>query len=143
MLFLIDGPPPPCSHRNGRHGAVRPRAGYISPVPLVVTLALRNLMRHPRRTALTLSALVLGIGLMVLGRAWTDAMERAVVVPAKDGTLGHVQVYAKDAAADEGGHLSFVMPQNNYRMIPDPRALIARVVAAEPRLSAGLSRSEE
>lgn len=109
-------------------------------MPLVVTLALRNLMRHPRRTALTLSALVLGIGLMVLGRAWTDAMERAVVVPAKDGTLGHVQVYAKDAAADEGGHLSFVMPQNNYRMIPDPRALIARVLAAEPRLSAGLSR---
>jgi ABC-type lipoprotein release transport system permease subunit len=103
-------------------------------------LAARNLMRHPRRTALTVSALVLGIGLMVLGRAWTEAMERAVVVPAKDGTLGHLQVYAKDAAADEGGRISFIMPQNNYRMIPDPRGLVARVLAAEPRLAGGLSR---
>jgi ABC-type lipoprotein release transport system permease subunit len=109
-------------------------------VPLLFVLAARNLMRHPRRTALTVSALVLGIGLMVLGRAWTDAMERAVVVPAKDGTLGHVQVYAKDAAADEGGRLSIVMPQNNYRMIPDPRGLIARVLAAEPRLAGGIGR---
>ena len=99
---------------------------YISKVPLVLVLAVRNLFRHPRRTALTVSALVLGIGLMVLGRAWTGAMERAVVVPAKDGTLGHVQVFAKDAAADEGGHLSFIMPQNNYRMIPDPRGLIVQ-----------------
>ena len=109
-------------------------------MPLVLVLALRNLLRHPRRTALTVSALVLGIGLMVLGRAWTDAMERAVVVPAKDGTLGHVQVFARDAAADEGGRISFIMPQNNYRMIPEPRALVSRVLAAEPRLEAGLGR---
>ncbi len=107
---------------------------------LILVLALRNLFRHPRRTLLTVSALVLGIGLMVLGRAWTSAMENAVVVPAKDGTLGHVQVWAKDAAADEGGHLSFIVPQNNYRLIPDPRALTRRVLAAEPRLAAGLSR---
>jgi ABC-type lipoprotein release transport system permease subunit len=89
---------------------------------------------------LTVSALVLGIGLMVLGRAWTGAMERAVVVPAKDGTLGHVQVFARDAAAEEGGNVSFIMPQNNYRLIADPRGLIARVLAEEPRLLAGLSR---
>jgi putative ABC transport system permease protein len=111
---------------------------YISMVVLV--LAVRNLFRHPRRTMLTVSALVLGIGLMVLGRAWTGAMERAVVVPAKDGTLGHVQVFARDAAAEEGGNVSFIMPQNNYRLIADPRGLIARVLAEEPRLLAGLSR---
>jgi putative ABC transport system permease protein len=113
---------------------------YIASVGLLLVLAVRNLFRHPRRTLLTVSALVLGIGLMVLGRAWTGAMERAVVVPAKDGTLGHVQVFAKDAAADEGGHVSFIMPQNNYRMIPDPRGLIRRVLEGEPRLAAGLSR---
>lgn len=83
---------------------------------------------------------MLGIGLMVLGRAWTKATERAVVVPAKDATLGHIQVYAKDAAADEGGTISFVMPQNNYRMLREPRALVARILAAEPRVAAGLSR---
>jgi putative ABC transport system permease protein len=109
-------------------------------VRLVFTLAVRNLFRHTRRTLLTASALVLGIGLMVLGRAWTAAMERAVVDPAKDGTLGHLQVFARDAAADEGGAISFIMPQNNYRLIPGPRGLIERILAAEPRVGAGLSR---
>ena len=36
--------------------------------------------------------------------------------------------------------MSFIVPQNNYRLIPDPPALVARVLAAEPRLAAGLSR---
>jgi putative ABC transport system permease protein len=103
-------------------------------------LALRNLLRHKRRTALTAAALVLGVALMVMGRAWTAAMERAVVQPARDGTLGHVQVYAREAAADEGGDVSFIMPQNNYRLIPQPQALVEQVLAAEPRLSAGLPR---
>ena len=107
---------------------------------LFVSLAIRNLFRHTRRTLLTASALILGIGLMILGRAWTAAMERAVVDPAKDGTLGHVQVFAADAADDEGGRVSFIMPQNNYRLIPEPRKAIADVLAAEPRLEAGLAR---
>jgi putative ABC transport system permease protein len=109
-------------------------------VRLSVSLAVRNLLRHRRRTLLTGLALALGIALMVLGRAWIAAMELAVVEPAKDGTLGHVQVFARDAAADEGGHVSFIQPHNNYRLIPDPRAAIARVLAAEPRLAGGLSR---
>ncbi len=107
---------------------------------LLLTLALRNLFRHRRRTILTAAALVLGIGLMVLGRAWTAAMEKAVVEPAKDSTLGHIQVYAQDAAADEGGDVSFIVPQNNYRLLERPRELIARIIAAEPRVAAGLSR---
>jgi putative ABC transport system permease protein len=112
----------------------------VDAVRLIWVLALRNLLRHRRRTLLTASALVFGIGLMVLGRSWTKAMERAVVDPAKDGTLGHVQVFAKDAAADEGGQLSFIVPQNNYRLLSTPGSLVARVLAAEPRLEAGLSR---
>lgn len=107
---------------------------------LILRLALRNLLRHKRRTFLTASALMLGIALMVLGRAWTKAMEKAVVEPAKGGTLGHIQVFARDAAADEGGNVSFIMPQNNYRLIAEPRGVIARVLREEPRLQAGLSR---
>ena len=107
---------------------------------LLLLLALRNLLRHTRRTLLTAAALGLGIALMVLGRAWTKAMEQAVVEPARNGTLGHVQVFRKDAAADEGGHISFILPQNNYRLIEDPRGLISRVLAAEPQLQAGLPR---
>jgi putative ABC transport system permease protein len=109
-------------------------------VRLLATLAARNLLRHKRRTFLTVSALALGIGLMILGRAWTAAMERGVVEPAKNSTLGHVQVYAKDAAADEGGKVSFILPQNNYRLLSHPRVLIDHIVATEPRIAAGLSR---
>jgi putative ABC transport system permease protein len=107
---------------------------------LILSLAARNLLRHARRTALTASALGFGIGLMVLGRAWVAAMERGVVEPAKNGTLGHVEVFAKDAAAEEGGSVSFVMPQNNYRLIPAPRTAIGSILAGEPELGAGLAR---
>jgi putative ABC transport system permease protein len=109
-------------------------------VRLLLALALRNLLRHKRRTVLTAAALVLGIALMVLGRAWTAAMERAVVQPARDATLGHVEVFARDAAADEGGSVSFIMPQNNYRLLDRPHELVRRVLAAEPRLASGLPR---
>jgi putative ABC transport system permease protein len=107
---------------------------------LWLRLAGRNLLRHRRRTLLTGSALALGIALMILARAWVEAVEHAVVDPAKDGTLGHVQVFAADAAAEEGGDVSFILPQNNYRLIPEPRRAIEKILAAEPRLSAGLAR---
>jgi len=107
---------------------------------LLLILAARNLFRHTRRTLLTASGLALGIGLMVLGRAWTTAMEKAVVEPAKGSALGHVLVYARDAAADEGGEVSFILPQNNHRLIAQPQSLIARALEAEPRLRAGLAR---
>jgi len=67
-------------------------------VRLLVTLALRNLLRHKRRTVLTAAALVFGIAIMILGRAWSAATAKAVVEPAKLSTLGHVQVFAEDAA---------------------------------------------
>jgi len=109
-------------------------------VRLLVTLAVRNLLRHMRRTALTAAALVMGIAIMILGRAWTAATAKAVVEPARLSILGHVQVFAADAAADEGGEVSFVNPQNNYRLIPQPQQVIDAVLRAEPRLQAGIAR---
>jgi putative ABC transport system permease protein len=109
-------------------------------VRLLVTLALRNLLRHKRRTLLTAAALVFGIAIMILGDAWQKATETAVVEPAKLATLGHVQVFAEDAAADEGGEISFIAPQNNYRLIPGPHKVIDTVLREEPRLSAGIAR---
>lgn len=107
---------------------------------LVLLLAVRNLHRHARRSVLTGAALTLGIALMILGRAWTSAMEQAVVVPAKDAALGHVQVYARDAAAEAGGAISIVMPHNNYRLVAKPHAVLRTILAEEPRLQAGLAR---
>jgi putative ABC transport system permease protein len=109
-------------------------------VRLLVTLALRNLLRHKRRTLLTAAALVFGIAIMILGQAWTRATETAVVEPARLATLGHVLVFAEDAAADEGAEISFIAPQNNYRLIPEPQEVIDMVLREEPRLAAGLAR---
>ncbi len=77
---------------------------------------------------------------MVLGQAWTDAMERAVVDPAKNATLGHVQIYRSDAAADETGEISFIMPQNNYRLIENPVGLIDDAKRIDPRIESGIAR---
>ena len=107
---------------------------------LLVVLALRNLLRHKRRTVLTAAALVFGVAIMILGRAWTTATETAVVEPARLATLGHVQVFAEDAAADEGAEISFISPQNNYRLIPEPQRVIDTVLREEPRLAAGIAR---
>ena len=107
---------------------------------LLVTLALRNLLRHKRRTLLTAAALVFGIAIMILGRAWQAATARAVVEPAKLSTLGHVQVFAEEAAAEEGGDISFISPQNNYRLIPEPQKVIDTVLREEKHLQAGLAR---
>jgi len=108
--------------------------------PFIFRLAFRNLSRHRRRTALTIFALAFGIALMVLGQAWTDAMERAVVEPAKNATLGHVQIYRADAAADETGEISFIMPQNNYRLIQNPASFIKDAQAIDARIESGLAR---
>jgi len=107
---------------------------------LLVVLALRNLLRHKRRTVLTAAALVFGVAIMILGRAWTTATETAVVEPARLATLGHVQVFAEDAAADEGAEISFISPQNNYRLIPEPQRVIDTVLREELRLAAGVAR---
>jgi putative ABC transport system permease protein len=107
---------------------------------LLVVLALRNLLRHKRRTFLTAAALVFGIAIMILGKAWQRATEKAVVEPARLSTLGDVQVFAEDAAVDEGGEVSFIAPQNNYRLIPEPQKVIDAVLRAEPRLGAGMAR---
>jgi putative ABC transport system permease protein len=107
---------------------------------LLVTLALRNLLRHKRRTLLTAAALVMGIGIMILGRAWSAATAQAVVKPARLSTLGHVEVFAEDAAAEEGAAISFISPQNNYRLIPEPQRVIDTVLRDEPRLAAGIAR---
>lgn len=77
---------------------------------------------------------------MVLGQAWTEAMERAVVDPAKNATLGHVQVYRSDAADDGTGEISFIMPQNNYRLLDAPDAVITEARRIDPRIQSGIAR---
>ena len=105
---------------------------------LLVTLALRNLFRHKRRTLLTASALVLGIALMVLGRAWTAAMEKAVVEPAKRDPGPRPGVREGRGGRRGRRRSPSSCPRTTTACIPEPRRLIDAHLRAEPRLQAGL-----
>lgn len=68
---------------------------------LVVRLALKNLLRNKRRTALTMSSLVAGIGLLILGFALIDGLSEGIYVAAEDGLVGHL--LARPAGYPEQG----------------------------------------
>ncbi|MEK7766981.1 MAG: hypothetical protein AAB368_12160, partial [bacterium] len=57
---------------------------------LVFRLALRNLGRNRRRTALTLTSLVAGVGLLVLGEAFIGGVSEGIVVASENGLVGHL-----------------------------------------------------
>lgn len=50
----------------------------------------RNLLRSTRRTALTMSAIVAGVGVYVVGEGFVSGLTENVVSAATDGTVGHV-----------------------------------------------------
>ncbi len=56
----------------------------------MLRLAVRNLRRNKRRTALTVSSLVAGIGLLILGFAFIDGLSEGIFVAAEDGLVGHL-----------------------------------------------------
>ncbi len=53
-------------------------------------LALKNLRRNKRRSALTLSAIVAGVGLLIVGESLVAGMKENVIVAAEDTAVGHV-----------------------------------------------------
>lgn len=62
----------------------------------VVRLALRNLWRSPRRSALTLIAVVAGVAITIIGRGFLQGSVESVIVGAVDGTVGHVTARPPD-----------------------------------------------
>lgn len=59
-------------------------------------LAWRNLLRSPRRVILTLVAIVVGIGVFVLGESFIGGFEENVRVSTIEGLTGHVLVRPHD-----------------------------------------------
>jgi putative ABC transport system permease protein len=57
---------------------------------LLVRLALKNLTRNRRRTALTMISIIAGIGIMIVGQAFISGTEENIFVSAEDGVVGHV-----------------------------------------------------
>ncbi len=67
-------------------------------------LALRNLLRSPRRTVLTTVAIVAGIGVFILGEGFVGGVEENIVTTAIEGTVGHVLVRPPGYPTEAGQH---------------------------------------
>ena len=61
-----------------------------------VKLAARNIRRHTRRTILTGTTVVVGIGMLILGQAFIDGLNENILVSAVEGTTGHFTLRPKE-----------------------------------------------
>lgn len=67
-------------------------------------LAARNLWREPRRSVLTMSAVVAGVGFFILGSGFVSGVRENVIMAAIEGNVGHVQLRPKDYPEQMGLH---------------------------------------
>jgi putative ABC transport system permease protein len=63
-------------------------------------LALRNLRRNQARSALTVSAVVAGVGLLVLGESLVAGTKENIIVAAEDAAVGHLTARPKGYPAE-------------------------------------------
>src|SRR3954468_4937875 len=102
----------------------------------ILTLAARNLRRNRRRTAITLAALIIGVGVMVVLRGFINGQQRVIIENIVQGRLGVVQGHPK-------GYTQNVLtsPLNlDMADSPELRAKIAAVpgvTAVAPRIEFG------
>ncbi|HET8936851.1 MAG TPA: FtsX-like permease family protein [Polyangiales bacterium] len=67
-------------------------------------LATRNLQRSPRRTLLTMSAVIAGVGVFILGEGFVSGLTENILVAAIQGTVGHVLARPANYPVQAGQH---------------------------------------
>lgn len=107
---------------------------------LAVRLALRNLARNRRRTALTAVSLIAGVGLLILGKAFIGGVNEGIVVGAENGLTGHVLARPAGYPAQGFQHpvdrLIALTPQARAWLDRETAGWTARLVFS-PQLTAG------
>jgi ABC-type lipoprotein release transport system permease subunit len=83
-------------------------------------LATRNLQRSPRRTLLTMSAVIAGVGVFILGEGFVSGLTENILVAAIQGTVGHVLARPADYPTQPGQHPVDELLQIN----PEARSLL-------------------
>jgi putative ABC transport system permease protein len=92
----------------------------------ILRLALRNLVRSPRRTVLTTIAVVAGVGVFLLGDGFVSGVEENIIATSIDGSVGHVLVRPADYPTRAGQH-----PVDRLVDLPAPaRQLLDREAVA-------------
>ncbi|MBE2249390.1 MAG: ABC transporter permease [Myxococcus sp.] len=100
----------------------------------LMKLAVRNLLRNKRRTVITLTALVAGVGAMVAIKGFIGGQQRQILDNQMRGTLGALQVHKK-------GYVENVLGSPLTLDFADTPALRARI-AAVPGVAAVSPRIE-
>jgi putative ABC transport system permease protein len=102
----------------------------------IFKLAVRNLRRNRRRTAITLVAMVVGVGVMVMLRGFINAQQVAILTNVINGRLGAVQVhragYVKNVLTSPLQLDMTDTPQLRDQILNTPN-----VVAVAPRIDFG------
>ena len=102
----------------------------------LVPIALRNVARNKRRTALTLAALLIGVGVMVGVRGVINGLQRSMVESVALGQTGGLQIHKK-------GYMKNVLGSPLNLDLPADDAFLARVrkvpgvLAVAPRIIYG------
>src|ERR1700712_2246584 len=65
---------------------------------------MRNLRRAPRRPLLTMSAIIAGVGVFILGEGFVSGLTENILVAAIEGTVGHVQARPAGYPTQPGQH---------------------------------------
>lgn len=106
----------------------------------LLKLAVRNLKRNTKRTAITLVALVVGVGAMVGVRGFINGFRGMIIENQAKGLLGSVQVHKKGYVANvQASPLTLDMADS-----PELRATLASVpgvTAVSPRIDFGTQLS--
>lgn len=97
-------------------------------------LATRNLWRAPRRSVLTMSAVVAGVGFFILGNGFVSGVRENVIAAAIEGNVGHVQIRPKDYPEQMGLHpvdvLVELSPELRARLDQEAEAWTERILFA-------------
>ena len=70
----------------------------------ILRLATRNLKRSPRRSLLTMSAVIAGVGVFILGEGFVSGLTENILVAAIRGTVGHVLARPAGYPTQPGQH---------------------------------------
>src|SRR5688572_29636185 len=102
----------------------------------LLKLAVRNLRRNRRRSAITLAAMVIGVGVMVFLRGFINGQQEVILENIVKGRVGGVQVH-------RAGYVKNVLTsplQLDMADTPELRqklASVPHVIAVAPRIEFG------
>lgn len=93
----------------------------------VIVLALRNTVRNPRRSGLTMIAILLGVGLYIMAQSLVEGIEYTMVGTEIDAEHAHLRVMTAAFHADE----DFRPTEHDFPEALEVRALLAGVDGAK------------